>query len=299
VVGTITQQASATVPAGSVISQNPVAGTSVAAGSAVALVVSTGPAGVSVPNVVGLTQAAATTAIVNAGLVVGTITQQASATVPAGSVISQNPVAGTSVAAGSGVNLVVSTGLVPVTQFTAPTATGTGNATATLVGSGASCGFASAQFIPVAGSPASPPAGTAPPGVAFPHGLFTFVVGPSCTPGGTANVTITYPQPLPANTQYWKFGPTPGNATPHWYTLPATVSGNVVTIAITDGGLGDDDLAANGSIIDQGGPGVPGVVAAPPADIPTLSTATIATLVLALAALAALQRPAGRQKKRG
>jgi hypothetical protein len=81
--------------------------------------------------------------------------------------------------------------------------------------------------------------------------------------------------------------------------LPATVSGNVVTIAITDGGLGDDDLAANGSIIDQGGPGVPGVVAAPPADIPTLSTATIATLVLALAALAALQRPAGRQKKRG
>jgi hypothetical protein len=41
------------------------------------------------------------------------------------------------------------------------------------------------------------------------------------------------------------------------------------------------------------------VVAAPPADIPTLSTATIATLVLALAALAALQRPAGRQKKRG
>ena len=299
VVGTITQQASATVPAGSVISQNPVAGTSVAAGSAVALVVSTGPAGVSVPNVVGLTQAAATTAIVNAGLVVGTITQQASATVPAGSVISQNPVAGTSVAAGSGVNLVVSTGLAPVTQFTAPTATGTGNATATLVGSGASCGFASAQFIPVAGSPASPPAGTAPPGVAFPHGLFTFVVGPSCTPGGTANVTITYPQPLPANTQYWKFGPTPGNATPHWYTLPATVSGNVVTIAITDGGLGDDDLAANGSIIDQGGPGVPGVVAAPPADIPTLSTATIVTLVLALAALAALQRPAGRQKKRG
>ena len=80
-----------------------------AAGSAVNLVVSTGPAPVTVPNVVNLTQAAATTAITTAGLVVGTVTQQSSATVPAGSVISQNPAAGTSVAAGSAVNLVVST----------------------------------------------------------------------------------------------------------------------------------------------------------------------------------------------
>ena len=63
-----------------------------------------------VPNVVGQTQAAATAAITGAGLVVGTVTQQSSATVPAGSVISQNPLSGTSVAAGSAVSLVVSTG---------------------------------------------------------------------------------------------------------------------------------------------------------------------------------------------
>jgi MYXO-CTERM domain-containing protein len=42
--GAITQTSSATVPSGNVISQNPAAGTSVTAGSAVALVVSTGPA---------------------------------------------------------------------------------------------------------------------------------------------------------------------------------------------------------------------------------------------------------------
>ena len=42
-----------------------------AAGSAVNLVVSTGPAPVTVPNVVGQTQAAATTAITNAGSGVG------------------------------------------------------------------------------------------------------------------------------------------------------------------------------------------------------------------------------------
>jgi beta-lactam-binding protein with PASTA domain/Ca2+-binding RTX toxin-like protein len=107
--GTVTQQAHATVPAGSVISQNPAATTAVPLGSAVALVVSTGPGTVAVPTVVGLTQGAATTAITNAGLVVGTVTQQASA-VTAGNVISSTPVAGTQVAPGSAVNLVVSTG---------------------------------------------------------------------------------------------------------------------------------------------------------------------------------------------
>ncbi|MFA5628590.1 MAG: IPTL-CTERM sorting domain-containing protein, partial [Thiohalomonadaceae bacterium] len=39
--------------------------------------------------------------------------------------------------------------------------------------------------------------------------------------------------------------------------------------SITDGGLGDDDLTANGIIVDQGGPGVPGGGGAAP--IPTLS----------------------------
>ncbi len=114
VVGTVTTSSSATVAAGSVISQNPAAGTSVASGSAVNLVVSTGPAPVNVPNVVNLTQAAATTAITGAGLVVGTVTTASSATVAAGSVISESPAAGTSVASGSAVNLVVSTGPPPV-----------------------------------------------------------------------------------------------------------------------------------------------------------------------------------------
>ena len=68
-----------------------------------------------VPNVVGLTQAAATTAITNAGLVVGTVTQQNSANVPAGNVISQNPAANASVAPGSSVDLVVSSGPANVT----------------------------------------------------------------------------------------------------------------------------------------------------------------------------------------
>src|SRR5271170_1832071 len=65
---------------------------------------------VSVPNVVGMSQAAATTAITGAGLTLGTVTMASSATVASGDVISQSPVAGASVASGSAVNLTVSTG---------------------------------------------------------------------------------------------------------------------------------------------------------------------------------------------
>jgi beta-lactam-binding protein with PASTA domain len=110
VVGTITQVYSATVALGSVVNQTPAAGTSVEAGSAVALEVSKGPQPVKVPNVVGSTQSAASTAITTAGLTVGAITQVFSATVPTGTVVSQTPVADTSVAPGTAVALNVSKG---------------------------------------------------------------------------------------------------------------------------------------------------------------------------------------------
>ncbi len=72
-------------------------------------------ANVTVPNVVGMTQSAASSAITGAGLTVGTVTTQSSSTVPSGQVISQNPAAGASVASGSAVNLVVSSGPANVT----------------------------------------------------------------------------------------------------------------------------------------------------------------------------------------
>lgn len=108
-VGTVTTQSSSTVASGNVTSQNPASGTSATSGSAVNLVVSSGPP-VSVPNLVGLTQAAATTSITSAGLTLGTVTMQSSSTVASGVVISQNPPSGTSVASGSAVNIVVSSG---------------------------------------------------------------------------------------------------------------------------------------------------------------------------------------------
>jgi len=117
VVGTVTTQCDNVIPVGQVISQNPVAGASVQPGSAVDLVVSTGPCPVTVtvPDVVGLDQTSAEALITSAGLVVGTVYQFCSPSVPAGEVFGQSPAAGTQVAPGSAVNLVVSTGPCPVT----------------------------------------------------------------------------------------------------------------------------------------------------------------------------------------
>src|ERR1700693_6095562 len=108
--GTVTQQSSNTVATGKVISQDPASGNSVAQGSPVNLVISSGPQMVTVPKVEGLTQDAATTAMTGTKLMVGTVTQQSSNTVATGNVISQDPASGNSVAQGSPVNLVVSSG---------------------------------------------------------------------------------------------------------------------------------------------------------------------------------------------
>jgi len=105
--GTVTLQASGTVAPGNVISQDPAAFALADSGAAVSLVVSSG---IPVPDVTGKTQAAATSAITAAGLVVGKVTQQSSAMVATGSVISQSPASGTHVAGGAAVDLVVSSG---------------------------------------------------------------------------------------------------------------------------------------------------------------------------------------------
>lgn len=103
---------------------------------------------------------------------------------------------------------------------------------------------------------------SAPSGVQFPHGLVNLklVTG---TAGTSASVVLTYPQALPAGTKYYKFGKTTANpTTDHWYEFSgAAISGNTITLTLTDGALGDNDLTANSVIEDPGGPAV---VKAPP-----------------------------------
>ena len=155
-VGTVTTASSSSIVVGNVISQNPAAGAMVAPATTVNIVVSSGPAAqVTVPNVVGQTQAAASTAITAAGLRVGTVTNAASATVPSGDVISQTPVSGASVATNSTVNLMVSSGPTPafgintrpaLSTFNLPTGGG-GSGTFDLVPAFPGLTFSSAVFM--------------------------------------------------------------------------------------------------------------------------------------------------------
>ena len=71
-----------------------------------------------VPDVTGLTQLAAKAALETDGLLLGAVTTESHATVPAGAVIRQSPLAGTSVLRGSAVDVVLSLG--PVPDTTAP-----------------------------------------------------------------------------------------------------------------------------------------------------------------------------------
>jgi CSLREA domain-containing protein len=176
----------------------------------------------------------------------------------------------------------------PVTSISGPSPTGTGQITATIAGGGPGCSISDSQFLPPPpGVPPVPPT-TPDPKITFPHGLFAFTaVG--CTPGAALTVTLTYPEPL-IGLVYWKFGPTAADPSPHWYVLPATIVGNTVTFSVTDGGLGDADLTANGTIVDPGGVGTTTA-------IPTLSEGVLVVLALLLLTVGVLyRRPARRTR---
>ena len=104
-----------TIPSGQVISQSPAAGTTATKNSVVQINVSSGVAQVAVPDVTGMTATAASNLLGQQGFKV-TTTTQASATVPANSVISTNPPAGTQAAKGSNVTMVVSSGPSPTSS---------------------------------------------------------------------------------------------------------------------------------------------------------------------------------------
>ncbi len=166
-------------------------------------------------------------------------------------------------------------------------------AQAEVSGGGTDCGFTSSAFI----SPASLP--TPPAHVTPVADLFEFVLD-GCTPGGTVQITLTYPQALPAapepgQLQFWKYGPRPGRAA-GWYAYPhVTFNGNTVTLTLTDGALGDDDLdAGNGRIVDAGGPmhAQSGAVA-----VPTLSQWSVLLLSALLVGIADFQRRLGKRRQ--
>lgn len=75
--------------------------------------------------------------------------------------------------------------------------------------------------------------------------------------GGSTTVTLILP-PDAAPTSYYKYGPTLYQPWPHWYEFlfdgqtGAEINGHIITLHFVDGDRGDNDLSANGIIIDPG-----------------------------------------------
>src|SRR5918997_844320 len=95
---------------GKVIDQDPRGGTSVEAGSQVTIAVGTGPSTVEVPSVYGNTEDQAAAVLGDAGLELGTVSEDYSSDVAAGQVFYQDPAEGESIEPGSAVNVTISLG---------------------------------------------------------------------------------------------------------------------------------------------------------------------------------------------
>ncbi|RJQ53266.1 MAG: Stk1 family PASTA domain-containing Ser/Thr kinase [Actinobacteria bacterium] len=115
VVGKVTREFNPDVTEGVVIRQAPSAGERVAKGDDIDLVVSRGTQTATVPNVVGRTTSQARVALGNAGLKMNVADEQNSDE-PAGTVLSQDPSAGTNLPVNSTVSVVVSAGPPMVTM---------------------------------------------------------------------------------------------------------------------------------------------------------------------------------------
>ena len=99
------------VPVGQVVSLDPRAGTTVDVGTRVAMVTSSGPAPVAVPEVVGLEEDQARAALEGAGLAVSDVRRVYDDEVDGGRAVGTDPERGTDLSRGDGVTLLVSNAL--------------------------------------------------------------------------------------------------------------------------------------------------------------------------------------------
>ena len=159
----------------------------------------------------------------------------------------------------------------PVRTFSGVTATGTGAASASFTGGGTTCRFDATTTAFIAAS-ATNPTGT------YPHGwLRAKLIG--CTPGATVRMSVVWPS---LTGTYSKYGKMPSSSGASVFYQPAnlTTTGNTASFDITDGGLGDDDLLADGILNDPSGPLAIALVATPSVPVPTLSELAMVLLGL-------------------
>ncbi len=128
---------------------------------------------------------------------------------------------------------------------------------------------------------------TAPAGLSYPFGFFAFEIT-DVAPGATATVTITLPAGETADSVVKCIDL---NCAPY---AGATIDGNLVTLTLTDGGAGDADGAADGTIVD---PVAPATIAVTP-DNNSGGGASSPLLLLALLLTSLWRRRAGLSASR-
>jgi hypothetical protein len=100
----------------------------------------------------------------------------------------------------------------------------------------------------------------APSDVEFPYGFFGFRIN-GFGIGDATKVILHLPVGETIDT-YYRYGPTPNDTANHWYEFlydgqtGAEINGNIITLHFLDGMRGDDDLIANGVVVDVGAPAV-------------------------------------------
>jgi beta-lactam-binding protein with PASTA domain len=129
-VGSVVASAVAGVHRGAIASQTPAPNSFAKLRTPVTLLVSSGEPLVAIPNVVGMSESQATTDLAKVDLSTQTI-RAYDATVPAGNVISQFPIAGDQVLPNTVIGLVISRGRPPAIGATVPNVTGKSQASAT------------------------------------------------------------------------------------------------------------------------------------------------------------------------
>ena len=113
-VGSVTEVFDETVPKGQVISSAPAAGASLHRGDTVALTTSKGQERYAAPALVKTKAADAKAVLAGVNLALGTSTPAYDETIPEGSIVSQDPPAGTAMKRGAPVSIVVSKGREPI-----------------------------------------------------------------------------------------------------------------------------------------------------------------------------------------
>ena len=146
--------------------------------------------------------------------------------------------------------------IIPYTPPVANVATGNvpegGVMSISIQPNGSSCSFGPVDFLHQSAGNFTIPA---PQLVGYPYAAISFRAD-NCA--SSQSFDVDFPLDLPPTSQWWVYGPTADNLSPHWYRIASGVSGKRISFTINDGGPGDSDIRTNGIYTSLGMLVVPG-----------------------------------------